>query len=684
MAFNTCRNWCNFVKEKNKNMTQTLPIRVISRKSNLALLQVKEVFQQFPYINYEWITLDSFGDKNKQLSLLDSPPSDLFTRELDEALIRGDVDIAIHSAKDLAYPLHPALEVIALFEAFDQTDALVSRDQLALKDLPSGARVGTSSPMRKRELLALCPDITVVSIRGTIEERIDLIREDKIDALIVATCALKRLGFESLITEILPFQTHPLQGNLAVTALRKRTELKELFSEKDLLRKYGKVTLVGFGPGNPDLLTIAGERAIKEAEIIFYDDLLDNSFLNNYRAEKIYVGKRSGKHHAEQQDINLLLLQSAREGKRVVRLKGGDPMIFAHGGEEIEFLQSNLIKVEVIPGISTANALASLSKISLTHRDLASSVAYISGHSLPVSVPDADTLVYYMGAARLGEISHEIIRHGRSPETSVLLVHNVSRENQTEYFTTLQSLLTSNIHYPTPLIMVVGKVVELRSHKAKELVPKNILVLGTHAEGYAHLGKVIHTPLIEITGCKDKNRLYQSIRELKYFRYLLFTSRYAVHYFFQALSELHLDSRYLADIRIVSIGKITSEKLRQYGISSDLEAEEEDSYGVINLFSKEDTTKENRVLIPRSDIALDIIPSGLRSLGFNVKTIAVYHNSYPAFPEKVNLSTIDSVVFTSPSCVDNFIRLYGEIPSHIHCITKGRVTQEKYNKYRNQ
>ncbi len=660
------------------------PIKVISRKSNLALLQVEEVFQQYPHIDYEWVTQDSFGDKNKQVSLLDSPPSDLFTRELDEALIKGEADIEVHSAKDLPYPLHPALEVITLLDAFDQTDALVSRDQQTLKDLPSGARVGTSSPMRKRELLALRPDITVVGIRGIIEERIDLIKKNEIDALIVATCALKRLGLEAIISEILPFQTHPLQGYLAITALRNRTELKELFVANDVLRRYGKVTLVGFGPGNPDLLTIAGERAIREADVLFYDDLLDGRFLENYRADKVYVGKRSGKHHMEQSEINLLMLQSARQGKQVVRLKGGDPMIFAHGGEEVEYLQSNLITVEVIPGISTANALASLSKISLTHRDLASSVAYLSGHFRSVSVPDVDTLVYYMGAARLGEIADEIIRHGRPPETPVLLVHNVSRENQTEYFTTLQALHANSIHYPTPLIMVVGTVVGLRSHTAKELTPKNILVTGTHAEGYAHLGKVIHTPLIEITGCEDKSLLYQSIQELQSFQYLLFTSRYAVRYFFEAVSELHLDSRYLRGIQIVSIGKVTSKELCQYGILPDLEAEEEDSYGIIHLFSQEEKARGSGVLIPRSDIALDIIPVGLRSLGMVVKTLTVYHNSFPAFPEKVDLSTIDTVVFTSPSCVDNFVRLYGDIPSDIHCITKGRVTQERYTKYRNQ
>lgn len=662
-------------------MTQSVPLKVISRKSQLALLQVQEVFQEFPGVDYELVSLDSLGDKNKQISLLDSPPKDLFTRELDQALLQGEADIAVHSAKDLPYPLHPDLEVIALFDAFDQTDALVSCNHLKLKELPSGSRVGTSSPVRKRELLAIRPDIRVVGIRGTIEERVDQIRKNEIDALIVATCALKRLSLEESIAEILPFQTHPLQGYLAITALRGRSELKELFSKKNVLRHYGKVTLVGFGPGSPDLLTIAGERAIRRADIVFHDDLLDGRFLEGYRAEKIYVGKRRGRHHLEQNEINALMLAAARNGKQVVRLKGGDPMIFAHGGEEVEFLQSNMIAVEVIPGISTANALASLSKISLTHRDLASSVAYLSGHSRPIKVPDADTLVYYMGAARLAESSGEIIRHGRSPLTPVLLVYNVSREDQAEYFTILQDLQEDKQRYPTPLIMVVGEVVGLRTHTARELSRKNVLVTGTRTEGYEHLGRLIHTPLIEITGCANNEQLCKEIKGAQQYDFLLFTSRFAVRYFFNALKELRLDSRHLAGIRIVSIGKTTSGELSKQGIVPDLEAEEDDSYGVVKLFGGIENPEGKNVLIPRSDIALDIIPDGLRSLKMIVKTVTAYCNRFPAEAEKVDLSTIDTIVFSSPSCIENFVRLYGQIPEGKTCITKGRVTQEKYTKY---
>jgi porphobilinogen deaminase len=137
-------------------------IKVISRQSPLALLQVKEVFVFFPEINYDLIKLESFGDKNKQISLLNNPPADIFTRELDEALLSNEADIAIHSAKDLPYPIPEGIEVIALFDVFDQTDSLVSRQNLTLRSLPTGARIGTSSPTRKKELLSIRPDVEVV------------------------------------------------------------------------------------------------------------------------------------------------------------------------------------------------------------------------------------------------------------------------------------------------------------------------------------------------------------------------------------------------------------------------------------------------------------------------------------------------------------------------------------------
>lgn len=354
-------------------------IRVIARGSRLSRLQVEEVFKKFPDLAYEIKYLESYGDKNQQISLLNGEaPADIFTRELDDAIRHNKADIAIHSAKDLPYPLPEDIEVIALFPAFDTTDSLVSRDHKKLAELPAGSIIGTSSPLRKKGLNELRPDLTIKGIRGCIEERVQQVKDGKYDAAIVATCALKRLGMEDEIAEVLPFATHPLQGFLAITAKKVKSEKQRVKNQnseskseegqensslftlrsslKNLLNTQGKVQLVGFGPGDPDLLTIKAWKAIDAADIIFYDDLIDASFLDDKKAEKVYVGKRAGYHHKEQAAINRLLLDAAREGKNVVRLKGGDPMIFAHGSEEIEYLESNLIQVEVIPGITTASA----------------------------------------------------------------------------------------------------------------------------------------------------------------------------------------------------------------------------------------------------------------------------------------------------------------------------------------
>jgi len=211
-------------------------LRVTARGSKLSLLQVEEVFRRFPNTTYRLLVKKSYGDKHKKISLLNGEaPDDIFTRELDEALLNGKADIAIHSAKDLPVHLHPGLEVIALYEAFDKTDALVSREHLSLKDLPAGSKVGTSSPLRKKELLQVRPDLQIVGIRGCIEERVQQVKTGQIDAVIVATCALKRLGMEDEITEILPFSTHPMQGRLAITAKKGNEQLKAIFSEGSIL-----------------------------------------------------------------------------------------------------------------------------------------------------------------------------------------------------------------------------------------------------------------------------------------------------------------------------------------------------------------------------------------------------------------------------------------------------------------
>ena len=697
-------------------------IKVIARGSRLSRLQVEEVFKNFPELAYEIKYLESYGDKNQQISLLNGEaPADIFTRELDDAIRQGDADIAIHSAKDLPYPLPEDIEVIALFPAFDTTDSLVSRDHKKLAELPAGSIIGTSSPLRKKGLNELRPNLTIKGIRGCIEERVQQVKDGKYDAAIVATCALKRLGMEDEIAEVLSFPTHPLQGFLAITAL-KGSALKQAFASKSILDKQGSVSLVGFGPGDPDLLTIKAAKAIDAADIIFYDDLIDDSYLADKKAEKIYVGKRAGYHHKEQAEINRLLLEAAREGKNVVRLKGGDPMIFAHGSEEIEYLESNLIKVNVIPGITTASALAASQKISLTHRDFSSSVALVSGHTPQPVTPDAETLVYYMGAKQLQTIATQLIdKEGWAFNTPVLLTYNVSRPDEQTFETTLWNLRNGEMqNLPTPLIALIGYVAGLKHHQASDIKPT--LYTGTLPAIEKRKADYTYTPLIEIsyhpsyfTKILEDNYCehYDGKSFTEYCEwdesqalYYIFTSQYGVH---ATLDYYDLIFKEQEEHVFISIGDTTTEALHKAGVKNVIQVEQDNRYGVIEWFKKEkerlDAARpqyehsfelfekmdldnydqeladfvyryENRlVFYPHSSLSPEDIPLALQELGFNVLSAVVYNNELPKNPRRVNLNHFKRIVFTSPSTIGNFIKLYGKLPENTEFITRGPITQ---------
>jgi uroporphyrinogen III methyltransferase/synthase len=655
------------------------PLRVIARSSALSLLQVKEVFSFLPGVPYTLASVQSFGDRNKHISLMGDIDSDFFTGELDRALLDGDADIAVHSAKDLPYPLPAGLELFALFAAQDKTDALVGRNSPSLAELPAGARVGTSSAARKAELLALRPDVTVVSIRGTIEERIAQTDNGYVDALIVATCALKRLGLSERIAEILPFKTHALQGNLAVTGRKGETDVKALFAPFDVRKTYGKVTLVGFGPGNPDLLTLGGDRALNHADIIFHDDLTDRDFLHKYKAEKIYAGKRRGNHSHTQDDINELLYRAAVSGKNTVRLKGGDPMIFARGREEIDFLQSRFVETDVIPGISSGIALAAYTHIPLTCRGVSSSVAFVTGHAGDnVLTPDADTLVYYMGGAHIADIAAQLIAAGRRADTPVALVCNVSLPGQQTWYSTLKELQFSVIKYPTPLLMVAGEVVAFESRNAGA---RDVLVTGTTAEEYAGYGNVVHTPLIKIEkNPQCRNLPYEPRKEgnasLEDWDWIIFTSRYGVRYFFELSDEIKSDVRCLANVRIASTGRTTTAELRKFHLYPDVESATGSAEGLTDYFRENGLTGK-RILLPRSDKGLKELSDALEALGNRITDLPVYINTVNTDAEKTDLSRFGKIVFTSPSCVDAFVHLYGALPEKTQLIAKGKTTINK-------
>ena len=486
------------------------------------------------------------------------------------------------------------------------------------------------------------------------------------------------LNKDFIYVEKLDEESEPLEGNRAVVALKEMPELKDIFESRDIRRHFGKVTLVGFGPGNSDLLTLGGDKALSNADIIFHDDLLDQSFPEKYIAEKFYVGKRKDCHSFRQDRINRLLFNAAKVGKSVVRLKGGDPMVFAHGGEELEYLHRNFVEATVIPGVSAGIAVAAYTKIPLTHRGISSSVAFVSGHSESVQIPKTDTLVCFMGGFNVRMIAQKAIKEGKRPDTPVMLVHNISLPDQQEFFSTLEELAISDEKYPTPIIIVIGKVVSLRNNSEIEVLKPIFLVTGTSAEKYNNLGTVIHQPLIEVNRIKPYPELENYFRNLDQFEWIFFTSRYTVQFFFEFLNHYGRDSRSLAHLKIASMGEITTQSLKKHGIMPDLQPADESSEGLIKHLELK-RVRAARVLIPRSNLGLPVLPENLNRLGWEVTRPVFYENKYPDNLKKLDLSKVQTIVFPAPSCVTNFVRLYGELPDDKKYIFRGKETQKRFS-----
>jgi uroporphyrinogen III methyltransferase/synthase len=468
-------------------------------------------------------------------SLSKNYPDESYQALSDQAIISGEADLILEKVADLSFPLISPLMVIALLE----------------EDI---YRIETEAPFNDN---------------GGIEQKPQDINSSTV-------------------------LTTPIKEQLAIIAHANKPELKALFEKIDIRNRFGKITLVGFGPGNPDLLTLGGDKALTLSDIIFHDDLLDKEYLKKYSAEKVYVGKRKGSHCVEQDEINRLILAAAKDGKQVVRLKGGDPMIFAHGGEEVLYLERNFVKVEVIPGVSSGIAVASLLKIPLTHRGLSSSMAFISGHSKNVHLPDADTLIIYMGGSNIGAIARKAIEQGRNPQLPVLLVHNLSLPDQQEFFFTLDELTYTAQIFPTPIIIVIGEVVSFRNKKNVELQKTN------HLDTFAN--KI------------SFNELGSGLEKLKTFDWLIFSNCLSVSLFFDFLENSGKDSRFLQGIKIAAIGNNSARTLREHGILADLIAQRDSSVGLLSRMKELRITPSNVLITGNTPISQFLLQS-LKELG---------------------------------------------------------------------
>ncbi len=229
---------------------------------------------------------------------------------------------------------------------------------------------------------------------------------------------------------------------------------------KKEITQSAKVYITGFGPGDPELLTVKAVKAIELADVIFFDDLIDHKFLSRFNAEKVYVGKRKGNHSYSQHEINQKLYLSAIKGKTTVRLKGGDPLIFGRGGEEYDYLIKRMIDVEVIPGITAAFGAAASLGLSLTKRNVASSLAFCTGFPQSRSkVPEADTLVFYMSAFNLKQTASRIIQQGRNRGTPVALIRNATLTSQETIYSNLQEIVDGKVALASPMVAIIGNIV---------------------------------------------------------------------------------------------------------------------------------------------------------------------------------------------------------------------------------
>jgi uroporphyrinogen III methyltransferase/synthase len=453
--------------------------------------------------------------------------------------------------------------------------------------------------------------------------------------------------------------------------------------------KIGKVYLVGAGPGDPGLLTIKAKACLEEADVVIYDYLANEAFLEyaHEKAELIYVGKKGSSHSMSQEDINKLILDKAKEGLKVVRLKGGDPFIFGRGGEEAEELAKAGVSFEVVPGVTSAIGVPAYAGIPLTHRDYTSTVAFITGHEDPTKETSSiawdklanavGTLVFLMGVGNLPQIAKSLMANGRAPDTPVALIHRGTVPEQKTVVGTLQDIAerAEREGLKPPAIIVVGEIVNLRQalnwFENKPLFGKRIVVTRAREQASGFLARLselgaecIEFPTIQVIPPKSWDALDRALMRLERYQWLLFTSVNGVKYFFDRLENLGFDIRELKDVKVGAIGPKTAEAVYKKGIRPDLVPDEYRAEAVVEAFKKWDV-KGIKILLPRAAKARAVLPAELAKMGASVDEVPAYQTVKPdhdkgRVKDMLEKGEIDLVTFTSSSTVTNFVEMFGK------------------------
>lgn len=460
----------------------------------------------------------------------------------------------------------------------------------------------------------------------------------------------------------------------------------------------GKVYLIGAGPGDPGLITVKAVECLRRADVVVYDRLIAPALLDyaHADAEKIYVGKASSDHTLPQNEINALLVQKARDGKIVARLKGGDPFVFGRGGEEALALVQAGIEFEIVPGVSSAIAAPAYAGIPVTHRGVATSFTVATGHlrddQASIANPQAPTLIYLMGVENLNSIVANLIQSGCHSTTPTALVRWGTTPQQETIVGTLGDICERGKNLQPPAVLIVGNVVALREKlrwfENRPLFGKHILVTRAREQAselsqmLRELGaEPIESPIIRIAPLDDYRALDDALTQR--YDWIIFTSVNGVDAVWRRVQAIERDARWFAGVRVGAIGPATAKRLTRYGLRADFVPREYVAEGIVAGIGD---VNGKRLLLPRADLARENLARDLRARGAIVAEVVAYRTltidaNDPAI-EKIRAmlaaDEIDAITFTSSSTVRGFVHAVQakieDLKSKIICI--GPITAQ--------
>ena len=444
------------------------------------------------------------------------------------------------------------------------------------------------------------------------------------------------------------------------------------------------VALVGAGPGDPGLLTVRGAELLAAADVVLYDSLAEASLLElaPAAAERVFVGKRPGA-PMPQDEINALLVNHALAGRRVVRLKGGDPFVFGRGGEEAAALAGAGIAFEVVPGVTAAVAVPAYAGIPVTQRGLATSFTVVTGHSRHAVDTETNwealaaaggTIVVLMGVAHRAEIAGRLRRGGLAPDTPVAAVQWGTRPGQRTVRTTLSGLGDAVLEPPATIVVGAVAALDLAWYEARPLFGRRVVVTRAReqsANAVAALrdvgAEVVELPVIEFADPADGGAaLREAVARLGSYEWVVFTSANAVH----RVLALVRDARDFGAARLAVVGAKTAEALAAHGLVADLVPGRFVAEALLEAWPAGTGT----VLLPRAEVARDVLPEGLRARGWRVEVVDAYRTvaARPSEAEWAAAAGADAIMFTSSSTVANYLAVTDRVPPDVACI--GPVT----------